>query len=145
MHDAMPAGIWPHNLLLPRQGNGHTRHTLSIQSPTFHWISLSDACIMPDHKEAFQQAFISDPEMQALTDLMVTGWPKDIKEVPHPLCPYWQHRVTLQWGQSSPARWSTHHPSCKKGESPASTASIPSRNNEVTVACMWKFLLAPHQ
>ena len=33
--------------------------------------------------------------MQALTDLIITGWPKDIKEVPHPLCPYWQHRETL--------------------------------------------------
>ena len=33
MHDVMPIGIQPHNLLLPRQGNGHTRHTLSIQSP----------------------------------------------------------------------------------------------------------------
>ena len=28
---------------------------------------------------------------------------------------------------------------------PVSTASIPSRNNEVTVACTWKFLLAWHQ
>ena len=32
-----------------------------------------------------------------------------------------------------------------KGESPTSTASIPSRNNEVTVACTWKFLLAQYQ
>ena len=39
---------------------------------------------MPDCKEAFQQAFISNPEMQALADLIITGWPKDIKEVPHP-------------------------------------------------------------
>ena len=50
---------------------------------------------MPDHKEAFQQAFINDPEMQALADLIITGWPKDIKEVPRPLHPYWQHRETL--------------------------------------------------
>ena len=50
---------------------------------------------MPDHKETFQQAFVNDPEMQALVDLIVTGWPKDIKEVPHPLHPYWQHRETL--------------------------------------------------
>ena len=25
----------------------------------------------------------------------MTCWPKDIKEVPHPLHPYWQHRETL--------------------------------------------------
>ena len=48
------------------------------------------------------------------------------------------------WGQSSPVGWSTHHSSCQKGESPASTASIPSRNNKVTVAHAWKFLLAWH-
>ena len=37
---------------------------------------------MPDHKEAFQQAFINDPEMRALADLIITGWPKEIKEGP---------------------------------------------------------------
>ena len=39
---------------------------------------------MPDDKEAFQQAFVNDPEMQALANLIITGWPEDIKEVPHP-------------------------------------------------------------
>ena len=33
--------------------------------------------------------------MRPLADLIITGWPKDIKEVPCPLCPYWQHRETL--------------------------------------------------
>ena len=50
-------------------------------------IAIHHACIMPDHKEAFQQAFINDLEMRALADLIITGWPEDIKEVPHPLCP----------------------------------------------------------
>ena len=99
MHDAMPAGIWPHNLLLPRQGNGHTRHTLSIQSPARPQPSIGyhcpPCCKIPDCKEAFQQAFISDPEMWALADLIITGWLEDFKEVPHPLCPYWQHRETF--------------------------------------------------
>ena len=70
-------------------------------------IAIHQAHIMPDHKEAFQQAFINDPEMWALTDLIITGWPEDIKEVPHPLCPYWQHRETLTiegslvlWGEA---------------------------------------------
>ena len=58
-------------------------------------IAIHHACIMPDCKEAFQQAFVNDPEMWALADLIITGWPEDIKEVPHPLCPYWQHRETL--------------------------------------------------
>ena len=58
-------------------------------------ITIHHAHIMPDHKEAFQQAFVNNPEMQALGDLIITGWPEDIKEVPHPLCLYWHHRETL--------------------------------------------------
>ena len=63
--------------------------------------------IMPDCKEAFQQAFINDPKMRALANLIITGWPEDIKEVPHPLHPYWQHQETLTvkdslvlWGEA---------------------------------------------
>ena len=52
-------------------------------------IAIHHARIMLDCKEAFQQAFVNDPEMQALADLIITGWPEDIKEVPCPLCPYW--------------------------------------------------------
>ena len=111
MHDAMSAGIWPHNLLLPRQGNGHTRHTLSIQpqsGPDFPLdITIHHAHITPTLKEAFQQAFVNNLEMRAVADLIITGWPKDIKEVPHPLHPYWQHRETLTvkdglvlWGEA---------------------------------------------
>ena len=33
--------------------------------------------------------------MHALADIIITSWPDDIKEVPHPLCPYWQHCETL--------------------------------------------------
>ena len=70
-------------------------------------IAIYHAHIMPNCKEAFQQAFINDQEMCTLADLIITGWPKDIKEVPHPLCPYWQHRETLTiedslvlWGEA---------------------------------------------
>ena len=83
-------------------------------------IAIHHAYIMPDCKEAFQQAFVNDPEMQALANLIITGWPEDIKEVPHPLHPYWQHwRNPHCQGQPSPARWSTHHSSHQKGENPA--------------------------
>ena len=58
-------------------------------------IAIHHACIMPDCKEAFQQAFVNDLEMQALADLIITGWPEDIKDVPCPLHPYWQHWETL--------------------------------------------------
>ena len=70
-------------------------------------ITIHHACITPDQKEAFQQAFINDPEIQALANLILTGWPEDIKEVPHPLCLYWQCRETLTiedglvlWGEA---------------------------------------------
>ena len=54
-------------------------------------IAIHHAHLSPDQKEAFQQAFMSDAEMHALADIIITGWPDDIKEVPHPLHPYWQH------------------------------------------------------
>ena len=70
-------------------------------------ITIHHACITPDCKEAFQQAFVNDPEIWALADLIITGWPKDIKEVPCPLHPYWQHWETLTikdslvlWGEA---------------------------------------------
>ena len=58
-------------------------------------IVIHHARLSPEQKEAFQQAFISDPQMHALTNIIITGWPNDIKAVPHPLCPYWQHCETL--------------------------------------------------
>ena len=38
---------------------------------------------------------MTDAEMCALADIIITGWPDDIKEVPCPLCLYWQHHETL--------------------------------------------------
>ena len=58
-------------------------------------IAIHHACLSPDQKEAFQQAFMSDAEMHALADIIITSWPDDIKEVPHSLCPYWQHHEIL--------------------------------------------------
>ena len=58
-------------------------------------IAIHHTCIMPNHKGAFQQAFINDPEMCTLANLIITGWPENVKGVPCPLHPYWQHRETL--------------------------------------------------
>ena len=57
-------------------------------------IAIHHARLSPEWKEAFQQAFVSDAEMHALTNIIITGWTDDIKEVPHPLHPYWQHHKT---------------------------------------------------
>ena len=58
-------------------------------------ITIRHAHLSPERKEAFQQAFVSNPEMPALTNMIITGWPNNIKAVPHPLHPYWQHWETL--------------------------------------------------
>ena len=47
-------------------------------------ITTHHAHIMPDCKEDFQQAFVNNPEIQALADFIITGWPEDLKEVPFP-------------------------------------------------------------
>ena len=46
-------------------------------------IAIHHACLSPERKEAFQQSFMSDPMMCALTDMIIIGWPNDIKVVPH--------------------------------------------------------------
>ena len=58
-------------------------------------IAIHHAHLSTDQKEAFQQAFMSDAEMHALTDIIITGWPDDIKVVPWPLHPCWHHCETL--------------------------------------------------
>ena len=70
-------------------------------------IAIHHACLSPERKEAFQQDFVSDSEMHAITDTIITGWPDDIKVVPCPLHPYWQHCKTLTmedglvlWGEA---------------------------------------------
>ena len=58
-------------------------------------IAIHHVCLCPERKEAFQQAFVSNPEIHTLADMIITGWPDDIKAIPCPLCPYWQHWETL--------------------------------------------------
>ena len=58
-------------------------------------IAIHHACLSPERKEAFQQVFVSNPKMHTVTNMIITGWPNDIKIVPCPLCPYWQHQETL--------------------------------------------------
>ena len=75
-------------------------HTLSWFSPCpgpdiLLDIAIHHVCLSPEKKEAFQQAFVSDPKMHALTDVIITGWPDDIMAVPHLICPCWQHWETL--------------------------------------------------
>ena len=109
-------------------------------------IAIHHAHITPDCKEAFQQAFVNDPEMQALADLIITGWPEDIKEVPHPLRPYWQHQETLTIEDSLVLQGEALIiPPVKRERTLHQLHQFHQGNNKVTVACTWKFLLAWHQ
>ena len=58
-------------------------------------IAIHHACLSPVRKEALQLAFEMYVEMHALADIIISGWPTNIKEVPCPLCPYWQHHESL--------------------------------------------------
>ena len=58
-------------------------------------IVIHHAQLSPVQKEALQLAFEMDVEMHVLADIIISGWPDDIKEVPHPLHPYWQHHESL--------------------------------------------------
>ena len=51
-------------------------------------IAMHHAYLSPVQKEPLQWAFKMDVEMHALADIIISGWPNDIMEVPHPLCPY---------------------------------------------------------
>ena len=102
---------WLHHMLLQLQSYDYVIHyhpskemalpdTLSCFSPCPGPeipldIAIHHAHLSPDWKEAFHQAFMSDPEMHALTDIIITSWPDDIKAVPCPLHPYWQHHEML--------------------------------------------------
>ena len=150
IHDVMPTGLWLHNPLPPRQRNGHTRHTLLIQSQARPRPSIGYCYPSCPHHARLQRSLPTS----------LCEWPRNVSSSqPH------HHRLAQghqggpsfppsvlatprnphHQGHPSPARWSPHHSSCWKGESLASTAPIPSRNNKVTVACTWKFLLAQHQ
>ena len=48
-------------------------------------IAIHHASLSPVQKEALQLVFEMDVEMHALTDIIISGWPNNIKEVPHPL------------------------------------------------------------
>ena len=150
MHDAMPTGIRLHNLLLPRQGNGHTRHALLVQSLASPQPSTGYCYPSCPHNAKLQRSFPASLHQQSRNaschqpHYYWLAWGhQESSSSPPPILA--TQRDPHHQGQSGPVRWSTHHSSCQKGENPASTASIPLRNNKVTVACMWKFLLAQHK
>ena len=86
------------HMLLHLQGYDYTIHycpSMEMALPdTLSWfsphpgpdipldIAINHAHLSPERKKAFQQAFVSNPKMCALTDMIITGWPDNIKAVP---------------------------------------------------------------
>ena len=99
MHDVTHTGIWLHNPLLPRQGNGHTRHTLLIQSLARPQPAIGYCYPSCPHNARLQRSFPAS--LCKWSRNASSGWPHHYwlaqghKEVPCPPCPYWQHRETL--------------------------------------------------
>ena len=58
-------------------------------------IAVHHAHLSPVQKEALQLAFEMDVKMHTQADIIISAWPNDIKEVPCPLHPYWQHSESL--------------------------------------------------
>ena len=46
-------------------------------------------------KTAFQIAIVADPELRALSQMIIDGWPEDTSEVPKHLRKYFTHASTL--------------------------------------------------
>ena len=51
-------------------------------------ISVNLLHITPQKKHDFQDAVHSDPTLHALAEMILSGWPEDIHDVPMNLCPY---------------------------------------------------------
>ena len=146
MHDSMPAGIWPHNPLLPRQGNGHTRHTLLFQSLARLWPSIGYCYPSCLHNTRLQRSFpasLHQRSRNASSSQPHHHWLAwGHQGSPRSLCPYWQHRKTLTikdslvlWGEAL-----VIHPAERERVLHQFHQGIT-----VTVAHTWKFLLAWHQ
>ena len=55
-----------------------------------HHTHLTTQC-----KTAFQNAIAADPELQALSQMIINGWSEDTSEVPKHLRKYFAHASTL--------------------------------------------------
>ena len=46
-------------------------------------IAIHHTCLTTQCKTAFQNAIAADPELQALSQMIIDGWPEDSSEVPN--------------------------------------------------------------
>ena len=70
-------------------------------------ITIHHTCLTTQCKTAFQNAIMADPELQALSQMIIDGWPEDTSEVPKHLRKYFTHASTLAVEWTHPQRRST--------------------------------------
>ena len=58
-------------------------------------IAIHHTHLTTQHKTAFQNAIVADPELQAISQMIINGWPEDTFEVPKHLRKYFTHASTL--------------------------------------------------
>ena len=58
-------------------------------------ITINQVQITPQKNAEFQAAICDDPILCSLADTIFTGWPQDINDVPHSVCPYHAHHNIL--------------------------------------------------
>ena len=58
-------------------------------------ITIHHTHLTTQHKTAFQNAIVAYPELQALSQMIIDGWPEDTSEVPKHLRKYFTHTSTL--------------------------------------------------
>ena len=145
------------HMLLCLQGYDYTIHYCASKemalSDTLSWFSLCPgpdiplditihhACLSPERKKAFQQAFVSNPKMSTLADMIITGWPNNIKAVP--TC--YTHTGNIVRPSSLKMALSyVENPSLSsvtKGDDATTTPPVPSRNHQIPDVHMWMCLL----
>ena len=107
-------------------------------------IAIHHACLSPERKEAFQQAFVINPEMHTLTDMIITGG--QMTSMWFITC--YAHTGNIR--RPSPSKMALscmEKPSSslhQKGEDATATPPVPSRNHQSPVVHGWMCLLARH-
>ena len=64
-------------------------HYIPLATPAIPLdVSVDHVHIIPQKRIDFQDAMHSDPTLHALAEMILSGWPEDIRDVPMDLCPY---------------------------------------------------------
>ena len=67
-----------------------------LKAPGIHLdITINHAHITPDWKTEFWALIQDDPLLCSLAEMIITGWPDNINDVPYALHPYHGHRNIL--------------------------------------------------